>query len=334
MSLATRCSACGTVFRVVQDQLRVSEGWVRCGRCSEVFNALEGLFDLAGTSGPMPLAREAHAHERVEPTSAPVPLDIDAGSDIDDAATPTQADDALPGPLPFADSHADSHAALHADSQVDTLDDARGESGFGRSRPRSRFDDIGLVDSIVPEGVAAAAMSIDEGAPSFLVAAERTAQWQRPRVRRSLWLAASLLAMLLAAQTALHQRDSLAARWPVAAPVLSVLCEWTGCTVDAPHNLEALAVESSGLTRVEPAPLYRLQVTLRNRGAWPALTPAFDLTMTDLRGEVVARRVLRAGDFGAPAPRQIAGGAEYAVNAVLDLGDVRVAGYTIELFYP
>ena len=46
MSLATRCTACGTVFRVVQDQLKVSEGWVRCGRCNEVFNALEGLFDL------------------------------------------------------------------------------------------------------------------------------------------------------------------------------------------------------------------------------------------------------------------------------------------------
>lgn len=46
MSLATRCTSCGTAFRVVQDQLKVSEGWVRCGRCSEVFNALEGLFDL------------------------------------------------------------------------------------------------------------------------------------------------------------------------------------------------------------------------------------------------------------------------------------------------
>ncbi len=44
--LATRCSACGTVFRVVPDQLRVSEGWVRCGRCSEVFNAGEALLDL------------------------------------------------------------------------------------------------------------------------------------------------------------------------------------------------------------------------------------------------------------------------------------------------
>lgn len=39
MSLVTRCSACGTSFKVVRDQLRISEGWVRCGRCSHVFDA-------------------------------------------------------------------------------------------------------------------------------------------------------------------------------------------------------------------------------------------------------------------------------------------------------
>lgn len=46
MSLATSCPSCGTVFRVVEDQLKISEGWVRCGHCHDVFNALEGLFDL------------------------------------------------------------------------------------------------------------------------------------------------------------------------------------------------------------------------------------------------------------------------------------------------
>src|SRR5438270_14027398 len=52
MSLATRCTSCGTAFRVVQDQLKVSEGWVRCGRCDAVFNALEGLFDLGRDAPP------------------------------------------------------------------------------------------------------------------------------------------------------------------------------------------------------------------------------------------------------------------------------------------
>lgn len=39
MSLKTRCPACDTVFKIVLDQLKVSNGWVRCGRCAEVFDA-------------------------------------------------------------------------------------------------------------------------------------------------------------------------------------------------------------------------------------------------------------------------------------------------------
>ncbi len=56
MSLVTRCTTCGTVFRVVQDQLKVSSGWVRCGKCGEVFNALQTLFDLDRDSGSGALA--------------------------------------------------------------------------------------------------------------------------------------------------------------------------------------------------------------------------------------------------------------------------------------
>jgi len=39
MSLIARCPACATLFRVVPDQLKISDGWVRCGQCSEVFDA-------------------------------------------------------------------------------------------------------------------------------------------------------------------------------------------------------------------------------------------------------------------------------------------------------
>jgi predicted Zn finger-like uncharacterized protein len=43
MNLATRCTACRTVFKVQQDQLHASDGWVRCGRCNEVFKAQDAL---------------------------------------------------------------------------------------------------------------------------------------------------------------------------------------------------------------------------------------------------------------------------------------------------
>ena len=43
MALVTRCPKCSTMFRVVPDQLRVSAGWVRCGHCSEVFDAAQHM---------------------------------------------------------------------------------------------------------------------------------------------------------------------------------------------------------------------------------------------------------------------------------------------------
>src|SRR5947207_12642874 len=81
MSLATRCTACGTVFRVVRDQLRISEGWVRCGRCQEVFNALDNLFDLEREAPPpWPGAPGAGPDSQVASSSAatsPETLDLE-----------------------------------------------------------------------------------------------------------------------------------------------------------------------------------------------------------------------------------------------------------------
>ncbi len=67
MSLATRCPACGTIFRVVQDQLKVSEGWVRCGQCHEVFHGIEALFDL--DSDPAIAARRGAGRAPAPPST-------------------------------------------------------------------------------------------------------------------------------------------------------------------------------------------------------------------------------------------------------------------------
>ena len=88
MSLATRCSACSTVFRVQQDQLKASEGWVRCGRCGTVFSALEGLFDLERESNsgrcrseqprgaaPKPSRRSRWRRRRLTSTRSPTTHD-------------------------------------------------------------------------------------------------------------------------------------------------------------------------------------------------------------------------------------------------------------------
>ncbi len=97
MSLATRCPACGTIFRVVQDQLKVSEGWVRCGQCHEVFHGIEALFDL--DSDPAVAARRAAARGPAAPpptrvfadqrASAPIPMPTQAPAAARPAAPPS-----------------------------------------------------------------------------------------------------------------------------------------------------------------------------------------------------------------------------------------------------
>jgi predicted Zn finger-like uncharacterized protein len=72
MSLITRCPACGTMFKVVPDQLRISEGWVRCGHCAEVFDASAHMQGEAA----MPLRRHRHrtrAPAPVQPAAASLP---------------------------------------------------------------------------------------------------------------------------------------------------------------------------------------------------------------------------------------------------------------------
>lgn len=50
MSQITTCPSCSTRFRVVADQLRISDGWVRCGQCQEVFDARNHLNASAAAS--------------------------------------------------------------------------------------------------------------------------------------------------------------------------------------------------------------------------------------------------------------------------------------------
>ncbi|MFS2050162.1 zinc-ribbon domain-containing protein, partial [Variovorax sp. CT11-76] len=61
MSLVTRGPACATTFTVVRDQLRISDGWVRCGRCSHVFDATLDLQETPDAAGVAGAPRPAHA---------------------------------------------------------------------------------------------------------------------------------------------------------------------------------------------------------------------------------------------------------------------------------
>lgn len=327
MSLATRCTSCGTVFRVVQDQLKVSEGWVRCGRCSEVFNALEGLLDLERDMPP----RDS---DSTRIAAAPGTSDIVIDSLVPTAAPTTQTAslvDKIDAQL--LGSREGEHGAAPAINPRDRLD-----------FPDAQFDtDMGEEDAPTPPA-GATTPSAGEGidgepdapvaAPEFLQRAQRHARWQTPRMRALQAASVAVLFVALALQVVHHDRDIIAARWNATDPLLTAWCAAMSCTIEAPRRIDDVAVESTALTRTSYGPdAFRLSVALRNRGATTVAQPAVDLTLTDANGQVIARRVLAARDFGIAATAIKAGG-EATLQLVLSAGVARVSGYTVEIFYP
>ncbi len=306
--LATRCPACGTMFRVVPDQLRVSEGWVRCGRCSEVFDASRSLTDIEtgeprrgfgdplGAAAPQPPPPQPAAAARPPEAYAPPPAHRSA---IERAFEESSFAAALNEPIA---------APLRVADQPPVAPPEPPE-------PRAEPDDR----------------------PSFVRQAERAQRWQRPGVRVALVLVCLLGSVGLAAQAAYEWRDLAAARLPEARPLLEQACAALGCKVDAARAIDSLAVESSGLVRVERSSIYRLSVALRNRAGFEVALPALDITLTDSQGRVVARKVVQMSEMGM-TQTTLAGGAELALQATLQAASTgapeTIVGYTIELFYP
>lgn len=308
MSLITTCPACGTMFRVVSDQLRVSEGWVRCGHCAEVFDATS---HMAPGSEPVPgtdVAGDGAAAGAGPDPSADDPI----ASDL--AASPLDA--------PFVFRRSD----LAADSVADP-------AAPPGAMDSAAWDDAG-VDSSAPSDPAAGHEPVHE--VGFVRDARRKAFWSRSPVRVMLVLALLLLAAALAGQVAFQNRDRLAVEQPALRPVLASACDVLQCTLQPPRHIDTLAIESSSFNKLR-GDAFRLNFTVRNNAPMEVAVPAMELTLTDSQDQPVLRRVLLPGEIGAGSV--IAGGADWTASVALAVNgngaqSSRIAGYRLLAFYP
>lgn len=347
MSLATRCSSCGTVFRVVQDQLKVSEGWVRCGRCNAVFNALEGLFDL-GRDTPQDWESSTAAEaEAATPAPAetspdePAPVSLSAAA----AEPPRKPPDPIFG-LPQAaidgmlEDPIDAHLFRKrgAESERAPVEvDARDRLEFSDARFDSDLfaEGASVPDTTLAEAAPTEAGMAREGSgqqPDFVRRADRRARWHSTPARWAFGAISLLATLVLVVQVAHHYRDALAAQWPATRPVLATWCRAAGCAIDAPRRIDDVSVDSTSLTRAVGIDAFVLSVGLRSRGRVALATPSIDLSLTDGNGRLIARRALAPRDFGAASV--LPPGSETVLQVMLNARDYRVAGYTVEVFYP
>lgn len=287
MNLATRCTACGTIFRVVQDQLKVSDGWVRCGRCQAVFNAQQGLFDLE-REAPPPWQPAAAAPElTADEEASPAPESIAAATDEaapeaesapdehewrhdppapSDTLTPPQ--DERFGPAsetpsePAVETESSAYTdtpPAHDDSLVETdaaaVEGAEVEPGEPtEGRPLAVEATESKSDEKTDEAVAATTLADDDSTPStpdFVRQAERDERWEQTPVRAALVGLAVAAALGLALQITGHYRQRIAAQWPESTPWLLRYCATFGCRLDALRRIDDVSIESTALTQAD-----------------------------------------------------------------------------------
>jgi len=155
----------------------------------------------------------------------------------------------------------------------------------------------------------------------------------------TVWIASAVvLALAFIVQGVYFLRDEIAAYLPDTRPPLEALCAWLGCDLPLPRLADRLSIEASDLQALDPARPGRvvLSATIRNRAGMIQAWPMLELTLTNSRDQVAARKVFAPDEYmndGSPA-RGFAANAEAAIRLRLDTGDIVAAGYRIYLFHP
>jgi predicted Zn finger-like uncharacterized protein len=331
MSLITQCPACSTLFKVVPDQLRMSDGWVRCGQCDEVFDANANIrADVAVADAPLQVpASQSVAFPGGDAVDISVDVEgvapvavMESGSldDVPHADAPTHVDPFLnKSPKELSDFSAAVSAASLND---ELLTDANASDGTSERRYMQMF---------APEAEAQADPKL-----SFMKPVRAPSMWTRRGVRVALALCCTLLAMLTALQVVVHERNRLAVQYPEFRSELAGLCTALGLEIEPLRQIESVVIDSSAFSKMRNE-VYKLSFTLRNTSATALATPAMELTLTDMQDQVLMRKVLTPADF-ATVPAVMNAGVE--VNASLPLSVrtpvsvERVSGYRLLAFYP
>src|SRR5579863_1830614 len=362
----TVCPKCTLTLAVTANDLRMGQGYVRCGRCANVFNALvtlsqEPLDEDQASAAPTPADRASTSQ-----------IQAALRDDAADAGTPeAEAPEAAASeqPVPVGEAHAQAEAArgpsLHLATEQSSDGSIENESTFAAGTGTFETivlegDAITQTEEYVPEesvdsemasltqrlGLAtrqpllsalhgsaansddALALELDEADAFQTPSANQSA----PRARWP-WIAGSVaLVLLLALQAVNHWRDALAAspHWSAA---LGRTYAAIGVPLEPHWNLSDYEVRQQGAI-ADPADsqIIRVRLSLANHANRAQPLPMLRVTLLDRYGKRVASSELTPSQYW-PAnvpPREFLGHDE-RVDSEIAIRDPSAASASFEL---
>lgn len=315
MHWITRCPACITHFKVVPDQLKMAQGWLRCGLCHQAFDSTGMVLawpdmqaaasELADKDGPLDIQTLLLQEDRPHPLLASTPL-----------TTALQAPNGL------------TEAASTSESAVASFDTA-----LTTFQAAAREQVAGLRAVGTPNQTAWPEVIMGTEGTEGVVAAQDVAATKRRSARSHGAVAVLLfLSVLWLAQGLWVARQPLARLAPGLTESFQAACLPLGCLAVLPPLVrDAVLIDSSDW--VPHAGGFLLRWSLRNASAQSVAMPALELTLMDAQDQVLVRRVLDVAQLGAPA-ELLPGEVWQAQRLILTEVGVVPSGYRLLNFYP
>ena len=333
----TVCPKCALTLVVTAADLRVAQGYVRCGRCLNVFNALARL------SEERPAAPESPDPAATQPPSQTAALSIPPAPPAaeDTGEIEIELDS---GSVLVTSSRAPSTPAATAQSETSVEEPEPAPPAATESQPAPAAI---VVTEPSAQPTWAALLPADAGSASP-VEAPQTQQTntpqqppesafelatKRPRAGLAWTLGAGALTIALALQIVNHYRDALAANPSLTGP-LSAVYSALGVKLAPRWNIHAYDVRQLGASVAGAAAgEIVVRASVKNSAGRAQPLPLLRVTLQDRFGNRIAARDVPPGDYlpssAAPGALLAAGDRVDATMVFVDPGPQAV-GFEID----
>ena len=362
MQLITRCPQCETAFAFETAQLRLAQGWVRCGKCAMLFEADKHLFERDGEHA---LDRGGFKGRGHAVTGNSNKQQQGAGASEGERARALQSTAKPKMTTKIEELHSDLKA-LH-----DTLDDESGESGesgeyadtssspdrrhfdltFGLQKMKSlslemqEFSGLQSFESLRAKQAAPSLQSEQpriDGSSGVAEVRQSTAQTGERSLgagqgRKTSWtlaLSVSFLMLIAVGQIVWANKEVIGALSAQSHLFLQSVCNELGTELGWPMEPQSLKIESSSF-KLLTGETYKVKLRLKNHQDYAVKTPWLELALLGGDEGVLVRKVFSTKEL--ELQQAIAPDKDLIISFNIKVDEQiapHIVGYHLDFFYP
>ena len=333
MQLITRCPQCKTAFAFDAAQIRVAQGWVRCGKCATLFESDKHLFERKESIHPLSPRYEVDLSNK-GPRTEPQTIESDENGDsksIDSVKLEDSSDEIvkLRSDLEALHDSLDetNSSAYKAYQNINnTIKPAKGNDALNTMQSLS--EDLQDFQSFKSEQKHNNVEHENSNSTGLLKQANASAI-----TRFSYGIVVTFLVFLSVGQVLWIYREIIGAISAESHFFVQSICEIFDVELGWPKEPESLRIESSSFKVSEEGP-YRLKLRLKNHQDYAVMMPLFELTLLGSDESVLVRKIIKPEDLDLQKALAADKDLSIAFNLTIDpkITD-QIVGYKIDFFY-